>query len=487
MKNIKSSVSLCLFFLVTLIPINASGDVFGTDDETWERVFVDLKKINSRLVRLETSEIVSLRQQLEDLLRQIEEVKQTLPQLQGSVEMNKSETISSLNKIRTQISDLDAEVRNQVLAKIKKQNKILDRFQKEQKNLKEGLAQDIEQFEKMNKENFQSFAATNKNTLEIVVQRLAALDETTKQSFENTKGLFIKDVIPAMAKGNLENKKAILEYLSNSRESNEKSLEALSEKNKILIDILRESLKQGAETKEQIASFGTETKEQIASFGTETKEQIASFGTETKEQIASINKILVTTNNNLAVNNKNLLVADQKINKLADTLKTLQVQHSVSSEMLVALKKDLVEAGEFDQLVDKKINKLVKSSAQLITKANKLEGSILDELKQSSQKEDSNKDKINLANEKLSRLIEILKAIAAEQDKLGKVVKAQAVMSKAQAGLVKNQESIKEALADLRRKANVSISRNDDIKKALGRITKNNSDASSKSTKKAKN
>jgi chromosome segregation ATPase len=474
MKNIKS-VSLCFFFLVTLIPINALADVFGTDDETWERIFVDLKKINSRLVRLETSEIKSLRHQLEDLLRQIEEIKQTLPQLQGSVEMNKSETISSLSKISSQINDLDAEVRNQVLIKIKKQNKILDLIQEGQKSLKKGLAQDIEQFEKMNKENFQNFAATNKSTLEIVVQRLAALDDTTKKSFENTKDLFIEDVIPAMAKGNMENRKAILEHLSNSRVSNEKSLADLTGQNKILIDILGENLRQV-----------TDTKEQIASYATDTKEQIASYATDTKEQVASINEILVTTNNNLAVNNKNLLVADQKINKLAETLKVLQVQHSVSSETLLALKKDLVEAGELDQLLDEKINKLVKSSTQLITKANKLERSILVELKESSQKEDSNQDKINLANEKLSRLIEILKAIAKEQGKLGKVVKAQAIMNKAQAGLVKNQESIKDALADLRRKANVSISRSDDIKKTLGRIRKNNSDASSQSTKKPK-
>ena len=80
MKNIKSSVSIYLLYLVTLIPTNASADVFGTDEETWERVFVDLKKINSRLVRLETSEIGSLRHQLEDLLRQTEEVKQAPPQ-----------------------------------------------------------------------------------------------------------------------------------------------------------------------------------------------------------------------------------------------------------------------------------------------------------------------------------------------------------------------------------------------------------------------
>ena len=449
MKLIKSYVFL--FFLVTLVPLNASAELFGSDDEKWKKVFIGLKKINSRLVKLETSELANMIHQLEDLLRQIEEVKQTIPQLQGSVELNKSENRTHMSKIRSQISDLEAEVKNQVRAKIDKQNKILNRFQKDQISLKTGLAQDIEQFEKMNKENFKSFASANRSTLEIVVQKLAALDETTKKSFEDTKRLFITDVIPAIAKENLENRKAILEHLSQSRETNEKSLAGLSEKNKMLIDILGENLKQGAEA---------------------------------KEQIVLINETLATANNNLAVNNKNLMVADQKINKLAETLNALQVQHSTSSETLVALKKGLVEAGEFDQLVDEKINKLAENSAQLIANATKLEGSVLGELKQSSQKEDSNQDKINLANEKLSRLIEILKAIATEQDKLGQVVKAQTAMNKAQAGLAKNQEDIRKALADLRNKANVNISRNDYIKKTLGKIEKKNSNASS--VKKAK-
>ena len=449
MKSIKSYVFL--FLLVTLAPLNASAELFGSDDEKWNKVFIGLKKINSRLVKLEASELANIKHQLEDLLRQIEEVKQTLPQLQGSVELNKSENMINMSKIRTQIRDMGAEVKNQVLAKIDKQNKILERFQEDQRSLKTGLAQDIEQFEKMNKENFKIFASANRSTLEIVVQKLAAMDETTKKSFEDTKRLFIIDVIPAMAKENLDNRKAILEHLSQSRETNEKSMAGLSEKNKMLIDILGENLKQGAEA---------------------------------KEQVVSINETLTTANNNLAVNNKNLMVADQKINKLAETLNALQVQHSTSSETLVALKKGLVEAGEFEQLVDEKLNKLAENSAQLIANATTLEESVLGELKQSSQKEDSNQDKINLANEKLSRLIEILKAIATEQDKLGQVVKAQTAMNKAQSGLAKNQEGIRKALADLRNKANVNISRNNDIKKTLGKIEKKNSNASS--VKKAK-
>ena len=80
MKLIKSSLLFLLLLLVTLLPLKASAQLFGSDDEKWEKVFVDLKKINSRLVKLKTSDIVSLRHQLEDLLRQTEEVKQAPPQ-----------------------------------------------------------------------------------------------------------------------------------------------------------------------------------------------------------------------------------------------------------------------------------------------------------------------------------------------------------------------------------------------------------------------
>ena len=123
-------------------------------------------------------------------------------------------------------------------------------------------------------------------------------------------------------------------------------------------------------------------------------------------------------------------------------------------------------------MVDEKINKLIKNSAQLTDHANQLEKTVINELQQSSFKADSSQDKINLANEKLKLLIEILKAIAKEQDKLAQTVKVQSGLNKAQAGLIKNQESIKEALADLRRKANLSLSKTDNIKKTLGAMKK---------------
>ena len=455
MRSIKSPMYILVFFLVTLTPVKAAAQLFGSDEENWKRVLHELKKINSRLVKLESNEILNLRYQLEDLLRQIEEMKQILPQLQGAVELNKSETNSKVNKLDSKISDLQAEIKHQVLHQIRQQAKTLDNMTQDQRNLKEGLAQDMEQFGKVNKQNFQNFALTNENNLEKIAQSLVSLDETTKKSFEDTKGLFISDVIPAMAKENQDNRAVIIQHLSASRETNEKALENLSIKNQKLIDILGENLIQGAETKNQVEAINKNVDT--------VNESIKAVN----KSVTAVNNNLVAMDKNVTVNNKNLMVADKKMNKLAETLKALRAQHIASNENLETLKDSFVKTQEFDRLADEKINKLIETSTQMTTDANHLDESIINQLNQSSQKEDSNQDKIDLANEKLARLIEILKAIATEQDKMTKVVEAQRGLKKVQEGLVKNQEGIKESLSDLRKKANVGISRNDDIKKAI--------------------
>ena len=439
MKYVKSTAYFFIFLFIVLIPLNASAEMGDKASKKWPQLFKQVRLIEEHINNLEVIQIKGLQNQLEDLLRQVEEIKQSVPQLQNVVELNKIETIAQVNKVETKISDLEAELKNQVLFKINQQKKILDKIQEDQKNLKLGLAQDLEKFEKLNKENFQSFALGNKSNLEMIAQKLDSLDETTIKNFEGTKGLFISQLIPTIK----DNQAKVHDDLLASRKTNDEGLKRLSDENqklsKELSSILRENLIQGIDT---------------------------------KNQVESIDKNVVAASQNIAVNNKNLMIADEKINKLAETMKSLQVQHFASSATLEALKKDLAKAQEFDQLADEKINKLIKNSTQLTVHANQLEKTVINELQQSLSKADSSQDKINLANERLTLLIEILKAIAKEQDKLAQVVKVQSGLNKAQAGLIKNQESIKEALADLRRKANLSLSKTDNIKKTLGAMKK---------------
>ena len=133
MRLIQISNSCFLLLLITLFPVNSSAQLIGVDDKKMNNIIVNLKKINSRLVELETDRIKNLQHQLEDLLRQIEEIKQTIPQLQGAVELNKAQTLSQINKIDSKLEDLGAEVKNEVLVKISKQNSILNNFKNEQK------------------------------------------------------------------------------------------------------------------------------------------------------------------------------------------------------------------------------------------------------------------------------------------------------------------------------------------------------------------
>ena len=302
-----------------------------------------------------------------------------------------------------------------------------------------------------------------------VVQQLEAQSATTKKGFDETIALFRTDVIPAMAEENQTNRKIIIDQLTQANKDTQKNLETFSAKNQQLnqklIEILQESLKQELETKPLLDAIKKDM------------EVIQEILVGTNQDIAGNHSVIAEVNKAMVITNKNLIVADEKTNKLAESLKALQVKNKVSNEALGALKAGLEQAGEFNKLADKKFNKLIDLSSKLAVHSTELESSVTGQLKDSAQKEDTRTTKVDLANEKLSRLIEILKAVVKEQAKLDPVAKAlsdiqkkQKALQKAQAGFIKDQAAVKEALADLRRKANVNISRSDDIKKTLGKL-----------------
>ena len=372
-------------FGLTLSSSSAEAQIFGADDEDLKKIYFELKKFNAHL----------------------------------------------------------AEVKNQVLDKIEQQNKNLELFRAEQKNLKDGLAQDIEDFEQSSRENFQTFAVANNETLGEVIQQLELQSATTKKGFDDTINLIRTEVLPTLAQENEKNRHLVLDRLTQADKNTRKTLEAFfvknQEVNQKLREILQESLKQGLDTKSLLDSLKKGQGVTHVSLVGAGKDIAVN-----RSSLAEIQKSVVVTN-------KNMLVADEKNNKLA---------------------------GEFNKIAVEKFNKLIDLSAELAIHSSELESSLVGQLKESEKLDDARNSKVDLANEKLSRLIEILKVIAKGQEKLGPVAaslgnmqKEQATLQKAQAEIKKNQEEIKEALADLRRKANVNISRGDDIKKSLKKLS----------------
>jgi chromosome segregation ATPase len=437
--------SFLLLFLI-FSPVNSFAQLFGADDEDLAKIEFELKKFNTHLENLKNTQIKILQGQQEALLRQFEElkheiegVKQTIPQLQGAIEQSKSETLSHLGTTNLKISDLEAEVKNQVLNKIEQQNKNLELFRAEQKNLKDGLAQDIEIFEQSSRENFQTFAEANNETLGEVIQQLELQSATTKKGFDDTINLIRTEVLPAMAQENEKNRHLVLDRLTQADKNTRKTLEAFfvknQEVNQKLREILQESLKQGLDTKSLLDSL--------------------------KKGQGVTHVSLVGAGQDIAGNRSSL----------AEILKTLQAQNTTSNEVLANLGAGLEHVGEFNKIAVEKFNKLIDLSAELASHSSELKSSLVGQLKESEKLDDARNSKVDLANERLTSLINILKVIAKGQEKLGPVAASLGNMQKEQAEIKKNREEIKEALADLRRKANVNISRGDDIKKSLKKLS----------------
>jgi predicted aconitase len=108
---------------------------------------------------------------------------------------------------------------------------------------------------------------------------------------------------------------------------------------------------------------------------------------------------------------------------------------------------------------------------------NRLQLSETSASKQSAQLEkgiNSAKAQADLSSEKISRMIDILKSFAIEQDKIDQALKVFSAdqgkvdqILQGQKGLDATQKKITEALKDLRRKANVNISRSEDVLKKI--------------------
>ena len=181
---------------------------------------------------------------------------------------------------------------------------------------------------------------------------------------------------------------------------------ALSEQNKKIIDILSKTLQEQETASTKIDTLGGNQSKSDENLKF-TRETMVALKDILDKRLVEINKTqqalqaqTYKSQQSAELIKENLLVADQKINKLADALKTFQIQ---GSEM--------------------------------------------------------GKAKSDLINEKITRLIEILKAIAEEQGKMEKLIASQ--------GGKGNNKDLMDALADLKRKANVNISRSDSILKKL--------------------
>ena len=491
----RHSVILVLCLALAGIP----ESVFAIDlltEKDFRALRFEHKKMNSRLDQVINEKLKALQSSQESLLRQIEEIKNTLPEIQGSVEVNKSETVKSIGEVSQKLADiktwLNDTLLNDVLMKeIRRQEeggeKLRISLTAQFGELKGKLAEDIEALSQNNERYLLDFSRDNNDRL---VKMTEALDTQNKaltgtQTFFQT--FFKGELIPALEQQNEANRKALQAEMVRANTEQTKSLQAsqktvvgslnqvvtsltqMGGKNKSLVQILEKGIKANEETKllaETLLANIVETNKNIdqnrKTMGVLQEILNQRLTSAAQEQASGEARVTRAVQKNTELINNNLKVADEKINRLAATLKTLEAQKietdSALNTLLNTLKEDLGHVQASNQTADPKLNILIDASQQIAAQSSQIQLGLQESVKGVG----ASQAKVDLANQKLAKLIEILKTIAAEQEKAQQVLKGQ--------GKVLNtQQAIKKALVDLKNKANVNISRNNAILKKIGK------------------
>jgi myosin heavy subunit len=402
-----------LVCLIGFAPVT-STEVFGSDEEKLRRILLSIKKLNTRIVDEVIPQTQKTNQAIEKIKAEISQVKSefnrvksgnrnvnqqieilssVIPAMQGSMEQGQVQAMQEIQSLGKRLTQLETQIKSEQANKAKHQQAELAVIKREisanLQSLKEGMAKDMERMAQLSQADFQALLKSNEKRLD---DQNARVDKSIAVMTEIAKGgSKTSETLASLQAGVVENSKA------------------LSAQNKKIIDILSKALmeQETASTKIDTLGGNQSKSDENVKFTRETMVALKGILDKRLVEIDATQQALQAQNDkslqNVDLIKQNLLVADQKINKLAEVLKTMQSQQAQGSEV----------------------------------------GST----------------KADLINEKITRLIEILKAIAAEQGKMEKLI--------ASRGGKGNNKELVDALADLKRKANVNISRSDSILKKL--------------------
>ena len=116
-------IRLIVIFFVMLAQVSFFSKAEASDEDYHIKIMEALKRINIRLVRIETNKIASLKSVQASLLNQIMAIRTSVEQIQATGELNKSEMLASVQGMKTKILDIESHLRNEVMREFDRQNR----------------------------------------------------------------------------------------------------------------------------------------------------------------------------------------------------------------------------------------------------------------------------------------------------------------------------------------------------------------------------
>jgi len=494
MRNHKYQWFSVLFFVLVFFSQSASAGLFDNDEQNWRRIFGEIKKINARLVSLEMGKLKAMGSVQQELSRQIEDVKSWLPNLQGAVEQSQAEVSGYFKTTNQKLADIETQIKLEIIKSVNRQLKHIqgqianrlnqqkianDQFQsnlaEKFSDLKGGMAADMENFAKRNQKISQDFAQLNKVSLQNAIDQMNA----QKQSLDKANEIIKFELIPKISSEMSQTSGALLAEMTQARNENKEVLVAgllgIEAKNQKLLEVLGKNLKEGETTRENIELLSKSleaTNENVA----RTQNNIVKLKDGMVLQMDTLSKGQQNLTVQVGAGSQkidqkvgivfgNLKIADEKINKLAESLNGLQSQSIASRADMASLQQNMVKAEGANALNGEKLNKLITSSSELASHSseiaiqnNEMGQSITQLVAHSGEVNQSLKNvgqalqtiqggiaNVDNVNEKLTTLIGILKTMAAEQGKFTEVITNQDEIKQSQSQIFKSQIELNQA------------------------------------------
>ena len=366
-------IRIAIVLLLIFSQVGLFSKAEAGDEEYHLRILEALKRINARLVKIETNSLKSIKDVQKSLLNQVRTMQPSIEQIQSTGELNKSEMLDSIRRAEGRIVVIENILNTEVMAQFYKKTQEDEKFQIQFSalidQLKISLATDMKNISKANEQYFKMFSDGNNEQLQKVVNAL----ESQNKKLIATQALLKTDLIPALDTQSEETRKALLTELAQARASQKNFLESsykqmalslatIDEKNKMLIEIFKKSIL---------------------------------VDEKTKVLTEEIHKNLTGANLNIT-----------QTKKLID---------SIQKKLIEQMDKDLLEIKDTQKEIKTPLNNLINASKKINQETSEVQKNLKISVERLT---DSSKAQSDLSNEKLSRLIDILKAFAIEQGKV---------------------------------------------------------------------
>ena len=480
--------------------------------ENLNSVIRDLKGFENRLEDFETKDIENLKQTHAEIISQIEMIRKLIPNLRGMVEQSEIDLTRRIDQLKTHV----VQTMSKLETDLKQQEQVRKNFASgilaDLGQLQQGIEKDMGTFAELNKQSFGNFSKANSEAFQKVVENINKQKQQMSKANSDLIKLLRVELFPAI-------QDIMIKNFSGMESKNEKMVEILKKSLQVQqatnkkIALLEENL---AKANDNVKMVGGAVKELGNNLGkkvdtliqghldlttrVEKINRIAEILEALKSQSNSVGNSLNTLHASVARLQEISSHAEESISKQNDiTVKTVE---NFSDQLGQKLDQSYQKASEGvadgkmnQEKIDKMIGILEVVMGNNTSRDEKINHAIW--------KIEQGQTNDNLANEKLSKLIEILKLIVKSQggleqvqkdqitikeflakgqtsnnltnEKLSKFMETLKAIVRTQVGLKQIQEdqvAIKKSIADLKRKANVNISRNDDIKKVIKKIQK---------------